>query len=164
MTSKITPCLWFDGHAEEAARFYASVFEDARVGRIGRYDDTVAEVAGQPSGSVMTVELELFGQSFLGLNGGPQFRFSEAVSFIVHCESQEEVDRYWDALTADGGEESQCGWLKDRFGVSWQIVPRQVPEWLSSADEAAAGRVMAAIMPMKKLDVATLRRAYEGEP
>lgn len=158
----ITPCLWFDGQGEEAARFYASVFSNSKIGKISRYDEASAAASGQPAGSALTVEFELAGQSFLALNGGPQFQFSEAVSFVVHCEDQNEVDHYWSRLV-DGGEESMCGWLKDRFGVSWQIVPIQLSELMTGPDTAASGRVMQALLQMRKLDVAALQRAYDGE-
>lgn len=157
----IHPCLWFDGRAEEAARFYVSVFPDSKIGRVSRWDEAAAEVAGQEAGSVMMVEFELSGQRFQCLNGGPQFQFTEAVSFVIECADQEEVDRYWNALT-DGGEESQCGWLKDRFGVSWQIVPVELDEMLSSPDGAAARRAMKSLLTMKKIDLPTLRRAFDG--
>lgn len=155
---KISPFLWFDTQAEEAANFYVSIFENSRIGKITRYGD-----AGPgPKGSVMTVELELAGQSFIALNGGPHFRFNEAVSFSVDCRSQEEVDRYWEQLTADGGQESQCGWLKDKYGLSWQINPTILGQLLSDPDPARANRVMQAMLQMKKIDIATLQRAAAG--
>ena len=158
----ITPNFWFDHQAEEAANFYVSVFPNSKVGNITRYNETVSKVAGRPAGSVMTVEFELDGQTFVGLNGGPIFKFSEAVSFIVNCEGQEEIDRYWNALTADGGQESQCGWLKDKFGVSWQITPSDWGDMLTNATPAQAERLMAAMLPMKKFDLAALQRAFDG--
>lgn len=159
----ITPCLWFDGQGEEAARFYASVFENSKLGKLSRYDEATAKAAGREAGSALTVEFELDGHPFLALNGGPQFRFDEAISFVVHCEDQAEVDHYWNALTADGGEESMCGWLKDRFGVSWQIVPTVLAELMGGPDPEASGRVTRALMQMRKLDIAVLQAAYDGE-
>jgi predicted 3-demethylubiquinone-9 3-methyltransferase (glyoxalase superfamily) len=159
--SKITPCLWFDGNAEEAAQFYISIFPDSRI------DDVHRAAADNPSSvedAVLTVDFTLAGASFMGLNGGPDFRFTEAISFSIDCEDQAEVDRYWIALQAGGGEESMCGWLKDRFGVSWQVVPRQLPEMLDSPDRAAAKRAMEAMLEMRKLDIAKLREAFEGVP
>ncbi len=155
---KISPFLWFDNQAEEAVNFYVSVFKNAKIGKIVRYGD-----AGPgPKGSVMTAAFELEGQSFTALNGGPHFTFSEAVSFVVKCEDQAEVDRLWDRLTADGGAPSQCGWLKDRFGVSWQIVPDGMIELISDPDPEKAKRVMEAMMSMTKIDVARLRQAHAG--
>ena len=157
----ITPFLWFDDQAEEAARFYTSIFKDSKVGSVTRYTGEAAERTGRPQGSTMTVEFELQGQSFVALNGGPMFKFTEAISFAVQCETQEEVDYYWAKLAGDGGEESQCGWLKDRYGLSWQVVPTEVIEMMKDKDAAKAARVMDAIMGMTKLDIATLKRAYE---
>ncbi len=151
---KVTPCLWFDGQAEEAAQFYTALFPDSRIGKVVRY----GEAGPGPPGSVVTVSFELFGQEFTGLNGGPMFTFSEAVSFAIHCEAQGEVDRYWDALT-EGGEEQPCGWLKDRFGLSWQVVPTMLPELLSDPDPARAQRATEAMLQMKKLDIAALQKA-----
>ena len=156
--SMIGTCLWFDDQAEEAANFYISVFRDSRVVRTAHYP----EGAMGPAGSVMTVQFELVGEEFVALNGGPLFQFSPAVSLVVNCESQEEIDEYWAKLTADGGEESQCGWLTDKFGVSWQIVPREIDWLFGDAEPEAARRTYAAMLPMKKLDIAALRRAYEG--
>jgi predicted 3-demethylubiquinone-9 3-methyltransferase (glyoxalase superfamily) len=153
---KITPFLWFDGNAEEAANFYSSVFKDAKVGKILRYGDAVPQLKGQ----VLTVSLELFGQPFTLLNGGPQFSFTEAVSFAVHCENQEEVDYYWDQLTKEG-EESMCGWLKDKYGLSWQIVPNQLINYISDPDEQKAARAMQAMMQMRKIDIATIEKAVQ---
>ncbi len=158
---KMTPCLWFDGQAEEAANYYASIFKNSKVGRISRYSDAVAEVAGQPAGSVMTVDFELEGQEFLGLNGGPMFKFTEAVSFMVNCETQEEVDEFW-AKLSEGGETQPCGWLKDRFGLSWQIVPAVLMKMIHDPDRAKGERVMVALMDMKRIDIAALERAYDG--
>jgi predicted 3-demethylubiquinone-9 3-methyltransferase (glyoxalase superfamily) len=154
----ITPCLWFDGVAEEAARFYAAILPDSRVDRV---NISPADTPSGPAGRVLTVEFTLRGQPFLGLNGGPMFRFTEAVSFILDCEDQAEVDRYWSALT-EGGQPSRCGWLKDRYGLSWQVVPREVLAMLRDGEDGRAARAMSAIMGMGKLDVAEIRRAYEG--
>ena len=153
--SKITTCLWFDGQAEAAASFYASLFPNSKVGKVTRFPEGTP---GQP-GTVMTVEFELDGVQFVGLNGGPEFKFTEAVSFQIDCKDQAEVDRYWNALLADGGEESVCGWLKDRFGLSWQVVPSVLPKLMGDPDRAKANRVTAAMMQMKKLDVAQLEAA-----
>jgi predicted 3-demethylubiquinone-9 3-methyltransferase (glyoxalase superfamily) len=155
---KITPFLWFDGNAEEAMSFYVKTFPGSKVGKVTRYPP-----GGMgPAGQVMTATFQLHGQEFIALNGGPLFKFTEAVSFVVHCETQEEIDRLWAALT-DGGEESQCGWLKDRFGLSWQIVPVQLGQLVGDPDPARAGRATQAMLKMKKLDLAALRRAYDGE-
>jgi predicted 3-demethylubiquinone-9 3-methyltransferase (glyoxalase superfamily) len=158
---KITPCLWFDSEAEEAARFYVSVFRNARIGKISRYGKEGVEVHGRPAGSVMTVEFEIEGQSFTALNGGPHFKFNEAISFQVPCETQDEIDHYWERLSA-GGQILDCGWLKDKFGVSWQIFPAALPDMLADPDEAKAARAMRAMLGMKKLDLAKLRAAHEG--
>ncbi|MCB0876175.1 MAG: VOC family protein [Solirubrobacterales bacterium] len=159
MELKITPNLWFDmGKAEEAAEFYVSIFENSKVTAIRRYP----EGSPGPAGEVMTVEFELDGVPFIAINGGPQFSFSEAVSFMVTCEDQAEIDYFWEKLT-DGGEESQCGWLRDRFGVAWQIVPRGMDDVFDDDDPARAQRAFAAMMPMKKLDVEVLRAAAAGE-
>ena len=155
---KITPFLWYDDKAEEAMNFYVSIFENSKVLRVTRYGET----GPGPKGSVMTAEFQLEGQEFVALNGGPHFKFDEAISFVVNCETQEEVDYFWDKLTADGGAESQCGWLKDKFGLSWQIVPTILPELLQNKDAEKSHRVMLAMMQMKKIDIATLKRAYEG--
>jgi len=156
---RLTPNLWFDGQAEEAARFYVSIFPRSQV------DDVTRAAADNPStkaGDVLVVRFTLDGQPFLGLNGGPQFPFTEAVSFVIDCLDQAEVDRYWDALIEGGGEPSQCGWLKDRFGLSWQVVPREMGAYLGGPDPAGARRAMTAMLAMQKLDVAKLRAAYEG--
>ena len=158
---KISPFLWFDNQAEEAANFYVSVFENSRIRAISRYGETGREVHGREPGSVMVVDFELDGQSFAALNGGPLFKFNEAVSFQVNCDSQAEIDHFWSALT-EGGRESQCGWLKDRFGLSWQVVPSQLPQIMSGGDAARQDRVMTAVMGMKKFDIAALQRAYDG--
>ena len=157
--NKISPVLWFETQAEEAANFYASVFPGSRIVSTSRYGD-----AGPgPKGSVMTVEFELEGQTFIALNGGPQFRFNEAVSFSVDCNSQEEVDAYWDKLTADGGEPGPCGWLKDKYGLSWQINPRILGQLLSDPDPAKAKRVMEAMLQMSKIEIPVLQRAAAGQ-
>ncbi len=153
---KITPFLWFDDQAEEAATFYTGIFKDGRITSVARY----GEGAPGPAGKVMTVEFELFGQRFVALNGGPYFSFTPAISFFVSCETQEEVDAYWEQLSA-GGEKEQCGWLKDRFGVSWQIVPAALGQMMSDPDAEKARRVTQAMLQMTKLDIATLRQAYE---
>jgi predicted 3-demethylubiquinone-9 3-methyltransferase (glyoxalase superfamily) len=159
----ITPCLWFDDQAEDAARFYTALFPGSKMGRISRYGEAGHEFHGKPPGSVMTVEFELNGQPFTALNGGPMFRFNEAVSFQVYCDSQAELDRYWEELT-DGGDPAaqQCGWLKDRFGVSWQIVPSVLPKLLQDPDTQKTQRVMQALLQMQKIDIAALERAYDG--
>ena len=154
----LMPCLWFDTEAEAAAKHYASIFENAKVGTITRYPNEGQDVHGKAAGSVMTVEFEIEGQQFLGLNGGPQFKFSEAISFQVLCETQAEVDHFWSKL-AEGGQEGPCGWLKDKFGLSWQIVPAALPQLLKSGNAEKAGRVMKAMMQMKKIDIAALEKA-----
>ena len=159
MQQKIVPNLWFDTEAEQAAEFYVSLFPNSRIVNVTRYP----EGAPGPAGTVMTVEWELDGQRFVGINGGPHFTFSEAVSFAITCKDQDEVDRYWDALVA-GGEPSQCGWLKDRFGLSWQVVPEGMEEVLADPDSERAQRAMQAMMGMSKLDVDALRRAADGVP
>ena len=153
---KITPFLWFDGNAEEAVNFYASIFTNSKIVNICRY----GEAGPGPKGSVMTVEFQLEGQDFIALNGGPQFKFTEAISFSVNCETQEEVDKFWEKLS-DGGEEGPCGWLKDRYGLSWQVNPTVLGEMLSDPDPAKAQRVMEAMLQMKKIDIKRLRQAYE---
>ncbi|GAA4204739.1 VOC family protein [Actinocatenispora rupis] len=154
---KLNPCLWFDTQAEEAAEFYTKVFPNSRIVEISRYADNVPDRAG----TVLTVAFELDGTRFVALNGGPEFTFSEAVSFQINCADQAETDRYWEALT-DGGEEGPCGWLKDRFGVSWQVVPTEMMALLQDPDPARAARATAAMMQMKRLDVAAIRRAADG--
>jgi predicted 3-demethylubiquinone-9 3-methyltransferase (glyoxalase superfamily) len=160
-TQKITPFLWFDSQAEEAADFYVSIFKQSRIGAITRYDDEGSKAAGRPKGSVMTVEFELDGQKFTALNGGPHFKFTEAISLVVNCDDQKEVDHFWGKLSA-GGQEVQCGWLKDRFGLSWQVVPTTLIEMLQDKDPEKSKRTMAAMLKMKKLDVDALKRAYDG--
>ncbi len=159
---KITPFLWFDSEAEEAARFYTSIFRNSGIGRQTYYDAASAKASGRPEGSVMTIAFTLDGQDFVALNGGPAFKFNESVSFVVNCDSQEEIDRLWERLTA-GGAPVQCGWLKDKFGVSWQIVPRGLTELVSGPDPVRAQRAMGALIPMVKIDWAQLRRAYEQD-
>ena len=159
MPHRITPNLWFDTEAEEAAAFYVSVFADSRIVNVARY----TEAGPRPAGTVMTVEFELDGQRFVGINGGPEFRFSEAVSFQVDCEDQDDVDYFWDRLS-EGGEEGPCGWLKDRYGLSWQVVPIGMDELFSDPDPARAARAMQAMFGMRKLDVAALRAAADGVP
>ena len=158
---KITPFLWFDHHAEEAVNFYVSVFKNSRVGSVARYDDEGAAVSGRPKGSVMTISFQIEGQDFTALNGGPVFKFSPAISFAVNCDTQAEVDDLWEKLSA-GGVTEQCGWLKDKYGVSWQIVPTVLPEMLQDEDTARAKRVMHAMLQMTKLEIPALKRAYEG--
>jgi predicted 3-demethylubiquinone-9 3-methyltransferase (glyoxalase superfamily) len=159
--SKITPCLWFDGQAEEAAELYTSLFPDSRIDGVQR---SPADNPSTSKGEVLTVDFTLAGQKFIGLNGGPDFKFNEAVSFSIDCEDQAEVDKYWDSLIEGGGEPSQCGWLKDRFGLSWQVVPRQLNEMLQSPDREGAGRAMTAMLKMTKIEVDKLREAFEGVP
>jgi predicted 3-demethylubiquinone-9 3-methyltransferase (glyoxalase superfamily) len=153
---KITPFLWFDQNAEEAINFYTSIFKDSKIVSVSRYP----EGAPGPAGQVMTGTIQIEGQEFMVLNGGPQFKFTEAVSFFVNCETQEEVDELWEKLS-EGGEEGQCGWLKDKFGLSWQIIPTALGELLSDPDPAKAQRVMQAMLQMKKIDIPTLKQAYE---
>lgn len=159
---KITPCLWFDHQAEEAAKFYTSIFKNSKIGKISRYGKEGYEIHGRPEGSVMTVEFELNGQTFTALNGGPVFQFNEAISFQVPCETQEEIDYYWNKLSV-GGEKGQCGWLKDKYGVSWQVFPKGIDELVGNPDSEKSQRAMKAMLQMKKIDLATLKRAYEGE-
>ena len=158
---KIMPCLWFDTQGEAAAQHYVSIFENSKIGRIGRYGKEGKEFHGKDAGAVMTVEFELEGQQFLALNGGPQFKFDEAISFQVFCETQEEIDHFWSKLS-QGGSEGPCGWLKDKFGLSWQVVPATFPEMMSSGSPEQADRVMKEVFKMKKLDIATLQKAHAG--
>jgi predicted 3-demethylubiquinone-9 3-methyltransferase (glyoxalase superfamily) len=160
---KITPFLWFDHQAEEAGKFYTSVFKNSKIGRILRYDEASAKAAGRPAGSVLTVEFEIEGQKFTALNGGPQFKFNESVSFVVYCQTQDEVDYFWQKLTADGGQESECGWLRDKFGLSWQVTPTVLIEMLHDKDPKKSGRVMNAMMQMQKIDISKLKAAYAGD-
>lgn len=155
---KITPFLWFDNQAEEAARFYCSIFKDSKLLNVARYGD-----AGPgPKGSVMIAEFQIEGQKFVALNAGPRFKFTEAISFVINCETQGEVDYFWEKLTADGGAESMCGWLKDKYGLSWQVVPTILAELMADKDATKAQRVMQAMLQMKKIDIPTLKRAYDG--
>ncbi len=156
---KITPFLWFDDQAEEAVKFYTSVFKNSKIGRILRYSEEAAKASGRPAGSVLTVEFEMEGQKFVALNGGPLFKFNESISFVVNCETQEEVDYFWEKLTADGGQESQCGWLKDKFGLSWQVVPTVLIDMLHDKDSKKSERVTAAMLQMKKIDINKLKEA-----
>jgi predicted 3-demethylubiquinone-9 3-methyltransferase (glyoxalase superfamily) len=160
---KISPCLWFDDQAEEAVAFYTGIFPNSRVVTISRYGEEGREIHGKPAGTVMAVSFELDGQRFTALNGGPMFKFTEAISFQIDCRTQEDVDHYWDALS-DGGDPAaqQCGWLKDRYGVSWQVVPGVLIEMLQDRDPEKSQRVMRAMLQMKKIDIAGLKRAYAG--
>ena len=159
---KIIPCLWFDTQAEEAANAYVAIFENSRILRISRYGQEGHEIHGKPAGSVMAVEFEIEGQKFVALNGGPQFKFNEAVSFQVHCETQEEIDYFWSRLT-EQGEEGSCGWLKDRYGVSWQVVPTVLLQMLMDSDQGKSRRVTKAFLQMKKFDIKELEQAYRGQ-
>jgi predicted 3-demethylubiquinone-9 3-methyltransferase (glyoxalase superfamily) len=159
---KITPFLWFNDNAEEAMNFYTSIFKNSKIGKVTRYDEAGSKAAGRPKGSVMTASFNLEGQEFIALNGGPIFKFTEAVSFVVNCETQKEVDYYWEKLT-EGGEESQCGWLKDKFGLSWQIVPTILSQLLSDPDPQKSRNAMQAMLQMKKLDIAKLQEAFERD-
>jgi len=165
---KITPMLWFDNQAEEAVKFYTQIFSNAPharqtdIGEVSHYDEAGSEASGQPKGSAMVVPFELEGQKFLALNGGPMFTFSEAISLVIDCEDQEEVDYFWAKLT-EGGEESQCGWLKDKYGLSWQVVPKKLTELLADPDQKKSGNVMQAMLKMKKIDVHTLEEAYNQQ-
>lgn len=162
--NRIVPCLWFDRQAEDAAKFYVAIFRNSRITRINHFSETGHEIHGQPAGLVLTVAFELNGQPFTALNGGPQFKFNEAVSLQVMCSTQEEIDYYWEKLAAGGDKSAQqCGWLKDKFGLSWQVVPEQMAELLSDAKSAGYQRAISAMLQMKKLDIAALQRAYSGE-
>ncbi len=162
--TRISPCLWFDNQAEDAAKFYASLFKNANIPRIARYRKAGKDIHGGTAGSVMTVEFELDGLTFTAINGGPIFKFTEAVSFQIPCETQEEIDYYWSKLTSDGGQEGPCGWLKDKFGLSWQVVATPLIEMLTDHTSEKTERVTNAFMQMKKLDIAKLKRVYEGQP
>jgi predicted 3-demethylubiquinone-9 3-methyltransferase (glyoxalase superfamily) len=167
MSDKIRICLWFDKEGEEAAKFYTSLFKNSKIGAIERYPDLDKYPEGPPpdrAGQVLTVEFELDGRPFLALNGGSEFKFTEAVSLQVDCKDQAEVDDYWEKLIANGGEESQCGWLKDKYGLSWQIIPRRLIELLQDKDTEKANRAFQAMLTMQKIDVATIERAAEGIP
>ena len=160
----ITPCLWFDDHAEEAVSFYTSIFKHSKIGRVSRYGEEGAKASGRPAGTVMTLEFQLDGRVFVALNGGPVFRFNEAISFQVYCKTQEEVDHYWDRLSNGGDVQAQqCGWLKDKYGVSWQIVPSVLIEMLQDKDPAKTNRVMNAVVQMKKIDIKRLEQAYAAQ-
>ena len=161
LAPKITPFLWFDTQAEEAATLYTSIFKNARIHQVSRYGKAGHETHGMEAGKVMTVAFELEGKSFIALNGGPYFKFNEAVSFQITCETQDEIDYFWSKLS-EGGEESRCGWLKDKFGLSWQVTPAKLIEMVTSSDKAKAGRAMNAMMQMKKIDIARIEAAYEG--
>jgi predicted 3-demethylubiquinone-9 3-methyltransferase (glyoxalase superfamily) len=154
---RITPFLWFDNNAEEAMNFYVAIFKNSKIKKVTRY----GEAGPGPTGTVMTAEFELDGQEFVGLNGGPRFKFTEAVSFVVNCETQDEVDHYWERLS-EGGEKSRCGWLKDKFGLSWQVVPNALAELMDDPDPEKAQRVMQAMLQMDKIDIELLQRAYDG--
>jgi predicted 3-demethylubiquinone-9 3-methyltransferase (glyoxalase superfamily) len=158
---KITPCLWFDTQAEDAAKFYVSVFKNSKIGRVSHYGKEGFEIHGRKAGTAMTVEFELDGQTFVGLNGGPHFKFDEAISFQVHCADQDEIDYFWSKLSA-GGSEGPCGWLKDKFGLSWQVVPDALVDMLTDKDETKVQRVTKAFLQMKKFDLAKLRQAFQG--
>ncbi len=159
---KITPFLWFDDNAEEAANFYVSVFKNSKIGGITRYDEEGAKASGRPKGTVMTVEFQLDGQEFVALNGGPHFKFTEAISLVVNCETQEEVDEFWEKLS-ESGAKSRCGWLKDKYGLSWQVVPTVLGEFYQGEDAERSERVMKAMLKMDKLDMKTLKQAYEQQ-
>jgi len=162
VVQRITPCLWFDSQAEDAARFYAGIFKNSKIGKISRYPEAGREVHGKAPGTVMVVEFELEGMTFTALNGGPIFKFNEAISFQVYCDTQEEVDYYWDKLSEGGDKEAQrCGWLKDKYGASWQIVPKAMAEMMTG-DPDKSQRAFKALLQMKKLDIAALKRAYAG--
>jgi predicted 3-demethylubiquinone-9 3-methyltransferase (glyoxalase superfamily) len=161
---RITPCLWFDRQAEDAAKFYASIFKNSRIGAISRYGEAGREIHGMPAGTVLTVAFELDGHSFTALNGGPQFTFNEAISLQVNCDTQQEIDHYWNKLSEGGDPRSQqCGWLKDRFGLSWQVVPSVLPRLMTDPDPKKSERVMNTLLQMKKLDIAALERAHAGQ-
>jgi len=159
---KITPFLWFDSKAEEAAKFYCSIFKNSKIGKVSRYGEEGKQVSGRPAGSVMTVGFELEGQDFVALNGGPHFKFNEAISFVVNCTTQAELDKFWKKLSA-GGKKVQCGWLRDKYGVSWQIVPTVLGELMSGKDTAKSQRVMQAMLKMVKLDIKKLKQAAKGK-
>ena len=161
---QIAPCLWFDHQAEEAAKYYTGIFKNSKIVDVSRYGEAGKEIHGRPPGSVMTVEFELDGQRFTALNGGPHFKFNEAVSFQVYCDTQQDIDYYWDKLTKGGDAQAQqCGWLKDKYGVSWQVVPAGLAEMLKDPDSEKSQRAMNALLQMKKLDIGALERAYDGK-
>lgn len=159
---KITTCLWFDNQAEEAVKFYESVFKNFKMGNISRYDEASSKASGMPAGSVLVVYFEIEGKKFLALNGGPMFKFSEAISLVINCENQEEVDYYWSKLTAGGGQESMCGWLKDKYGLSWQVTPTILVEMLEDKNPKKAEAAMKAMLEMRKIDIPTLQKAYNA--
>jgi predicted 3-demethylubiquinone-9 3-methyltransferase (glyoxalase superfamily) len=159
MPQKITPFLWFDTQAEEAANLYVSIFKNSKILKIARY----GEAGPGPAGSVMIVNFQIEGQEFIALNAGPRFKFTEAISFVINCQTQEDVDHYWNKLTADGGQESMCGWLKDKFGLSWQVTPTILGELMADKDAKKAQRVMQAMLQMKKIDISALKRAHAQE-
>lgn len=163
IAQKISPCLWFDQQGEQAAKFYVSVFKNSKIKHVQRYNRAGAEASGQPEGTVMTVSFQLAGQDFLALNGGPHFKFTEAISLIIHCASQQEVDFYWRKLTSGGGQPSMCGWLKDKYGLSWQVVPTRVLEMITDRNPEKALRAMAAVMEMRKIDLKKVARAHAGK-
>jgi predicted 3-demethylubiquinone-9 3-methyltransferase (glyoxalase superfamily) len=163
LKNRIIPCLWFDTHAEEAAQHYTSIFKNSKINKVSRYTEAGREIHGKPPGSAMTVAFELDGQEFTALNGGPNFKFNEAISLQVMCDDQKEVDYYWDKLSAGGDPNAQvCGWLKDKFGLSWQVVPKELPELLSNPDPEKAKRAMNAMLKMKKFDIAEMKRAADA--
>jgi predicted 3-demethylubiquinone-9 3-methyltransferase (glyoxalase superfamily) len=159
---KISPFLWFDTEAEEAAKFYVSIFKNSKIDKITRYPEEAAKKIGCEPGSVLTVEFTLDGEKFVALNGGPQFKFTEAVSFVVYADTQEKIDYYWEKLTTDGGQPGQCSWLKDKFGLSWQVQPRLLLQLIGDSDKAKAERVMSAMMEMTKIDIAALKKAAQS--
>jgi predicted 3-demethylubiquinone-9 3-methyltransferase (glyoxalase superfamily) len=159
---KITPCLWFDTEAEDAAKFYCSIFENSKIEQVSRYVDAGQEIHGKKAGSVMVVAFNLEGQKFVALNGGPQFKFDEAISFQISCRTQKEVDYFWSKLTAEGGKEGPCGWLKDKFGLSWQVVPTSLIDMMLDKDANKLARVTNAFLKMKKFDIEALKRAFDG--
>ena len=161
LKQKISPCLWFDTQAEDAAKFYTSVFKNSAIKQISRYGNAGREVHGKEPGSVMVVEFEIEGQTFTALNGGPHFKFNEAVSFQVMCDTQAEIDYFWSKLSQDG-REGQCGWLKDKYGLSWQVVPSELPELIADTSDARLDRVIGAVMQMKKFDIEALKHAHAG--
>jgi predicted 3-demethylubiquinone-9 3-methyltransferase (glyoxalase superfamily) len=164
ITQRLTTCLWFDHQAEEAANYYVSIFKNARIIDVARYSDAGQEIHGRPPGSVMTVSFELDGMSFMGLNGGPHFTFNEAVSIVINCDTQDEIDYYWEKLAAGGDPKAQvCGWLKDRYGLSWQVSPRGMEEMLRDPESPGAKRAFNAMLTMAKMDIAALEKAYRGE-
>ena len=163
LKNRIVPCLWFDTQGEDAAQYYTSIFKNSKITHVSRYTEAGREIHGKPPGSAMTVTFELDGQPFTALNGGPNFKFNEAISFQVMCDDQKEVDYYWDKLSAGGDPNAQvCGWLKDKFGLSWQVVPKKLPELLGNPDPGKAGRAMNAMLKMKKIDIGEIERASSG--